>query len=753
MKKKYIWLFAENHGDTADNNSFYFWQHVVDIKDDIDKYFLLTRNKKNKEFYKTLSSREKKYILWKNSIKHYRIYFSTDIYIVTLGGKDVVPDKLGILSVKFSPQKPLIRLGHGNLAIKKVGYEGVSYTNNLIRTLYFNPIIKETFMEQNNFKDYQLYYSDYLPRYKELFRRESKRVKDDTKRIVWFLTWREYFGENIETILFMHQMRYIFKDQRLHDYMGANKVQFTICLHQFFDTQKMEPLKPEFEKLGIIVKYATEIDVMDEVVNNDVLITDYSSIGFDFTILDKPVIMYQPDLEEYLSLRELYCSIEELKEYSLQEPEQLVDCLVNETYQVNPFFKKRSAPSVNPEYVMAGKHIDKMYESFAHMQRHKVTFLGYNFFGAGGTVFATRALAEALMEQGYLVELRSLKRNGFAMGLPYGLNASYEYDSPSKRKSDVIKRNLFRFDRFFHYLNYDKNKKNLVPFAEISLRRRLKKIHSETVISTRESLHFFLKDASSPFIKNKIYFYHCPAEIFDMNFPGAMEQLKKIKIGKAVFVTENNRELFIQKYGLENYDQYIVLGNALESYRCKSRSEIHTVEKKDVYRGIYLVRIDQTRKEDLDNLLDFGRYLKERKIFDIKIDVYGTGGYMNQFLDILYDEELMDYIVVKGVTDDVKTEMERHDAVVDFSKNHSFGMPYIEGILNGKMVYCMKNTGSAEVLSEFPECYIQSYDDLVEKMRRLPEIPLEQLQKYYDVISEKYSRETVGKKFIDYLNR
>jgi glycosyltransferase involved in cell wall biosynthesis len=133
--------------------------------------------------------------------------------------------------------------------------------------------------------------------------------------------------------------------------------------------------------------------------------------------------------------------------------------------------------------------------------------------------------------------------------------------------------------------------------------------------------------------------------------------------------------------------------------------------------------------------------------------VYGTGGYMNQFLDILYDEELMDYIVVKGVTDDVKTEMERHDAVVDFSKNHSFGMPYIEGILNGKMVYCMKNTGSAEVLSEFPECYIQSYDDLVEKMRRLPEIPLEQLQKYYDVISEKYSRETVGKKFIDYLNR
>lgn len=750
--KNYIWLFAENHGDTADNNSFYFWQHVVAKKDDIDKYFLLTRNKKNREFYKTLSSREKKYILWKNSAKHYRIFFATDIYIVTLGGKDVVPDKLGILPVKFSPKKPLIRLGHGNLAIKKVGYEGVSYSNNLIRTLYFNPMIKETFMEQNNFKDYQLYYSDYLPRYKELFRRESQKKQDDVKKIVWFLTWREYFGENIETILFMHQLRYVFRDRRLHKYMETHKVQFTICLHQFFDTQKMEPLKPEFEKLGVIVKYATEIDVMDEIVNNDVLITDYSSIGFDFTILDKPVIMYQPDMEEYLSLRELYCSIEELKEYSIQKPDKLVECLVNEEYGVNPFFKKRSAPSVDPEYVMAGKHIDEMYESFAKMQRHKVTFLGYNFFGAGGTVFATRALAEALLEQGYLVELCSLKRNGLGMGMPYGLNTSYQYDSPSRRKTEVLKRNLLRFDCFFNYLNYDKNKKNLVPYAEISLRRKLRQIHSETVVSTRESLHFFLKDAASPFIKNKIYFYHCPAEIFDMNFPGAMEKLKKIQIGKAVFVTDNNRELFIEKYGLENYDRYIVLGNALESYRSTSRSKIQTVKRKDIYRGIYLVRIDPTRKEDLDNLLDFGRYLKKKNIQDIKIDVYGTGGYMNQFLDILYDDELMDYIIPKGITEDIKTEMEWHDAVVDFSKNHSFGMPYIEGILNGKMVYCMKNTGSAEVLSEFPECYIHSYEDLVKKMRSLPEISLEQLQKYYDVISQKYSREKIAEKFIEFIN-
>lgn len=753
MSEKYIWLFAENHGDTANNNSFYFWKHVVGRKDGIGKYLLLTKNKANKAVYKSLTSEEKRYIVWRNSIKHYRKFFGADMYFITLGGKDVVPDRLLFKKVNFSPKMPIIRLGHGNLAIKKVGYEGISYSNNLIRCLYFNPLIKDVFMRENNFKEYQLYYSDYLPRYMELFKREQARVKDDVRRIVWFLTWREYFGDNIETILFLHHLQYVFRDKRLHDYMSSHKVELTLCLHQFFDMERLEPFRPEFEKLGVIIKYATEVDVMDEIVNNDVLITDYSSLGFDFTILEKPVILYQPDLESYLVNRELYCDLDELKEYSIEKPSDLVECLVNETYAVNPFFRRRSAPEIDPEYVAAGKHIDQMYDDFASMQKHKVTFLGYNFYGAGGTVFATRALAEALMEQGYLVEIRSLKKTGYSVGFPYGMTAKFQYDGPARRKSEVLKRNLFRMNCFFRYLNYDKNKKNLVPYAEISLRSHLKKIRSETVVSTRESLHFFLKDASSPYIKNKVYFYHCPAEIFDLNFPGAMDKLKQIQVEKAVFVTENNRKLFLDKYGLNNYEDYIVLGNGVESYRSKYRDEIRTVEKKDVYRGMYLVRIDETRKEDLNNLVEFGKYLRDNRIEDVKIDVYGVGGYMNQFLDILYDEDLSGYIVMKGITDDVKTEMDWHDAVVDFSRNHSFGMPYIEGILNGKMVYCMKNTGSSEVMRAFPDCFIESFGDLVDKMRKLPEIPLEQLQRQYDVIHEKYSRETVAKKFIKYLEQ
>ena len=59
----YIWIFGENQGLTADNNSYYLWKYAVNIKDDIEKYFVLDKTESNKKIYNTLSKYEKKFIL------------------------------------------------------------------------------------------------------------------------------------------------------------------------------------------------------------------------------------------------------------------------------------------------------------------------------------------------------------------------------------------------------------------------------------------------------------------------------------------------------------------------------------------------------------------------------------------------------------------------------------------------------------------------------------------------------------------
>ena len=116
--KKFIWLFGENMGNTSNNNSFYFWKQVNEIEDNIDKKFIMKRNKQNKKVYKTLSKEAKKNIIWKNSIKHHIVYKNADMVFVTLSYKDVKP----AISLKKKVTVPVNYLQHGILSMKKIYY-------------------------------------------------------------------------------------------------------------------------------------------------------------------------------------------------------------------------------------------------------------------------------------------------------------------------------------------------------------------------------------------------------------------------------------------------------------------------------------------------------------------------------------------------------------------------------------------------------------------------------------------------------
>ena len=51
------------------------------------------------------------------------------------------------------------------------------------------------------------------------------------------------------------------------------------------------------------VKYSNQKDVQYDLLTADVLISDYSSVIFDYRILGRPIILYKPDHHEYLSNR------------------------------------------------------------------------------------------------------------------------------------------------------------------------------------------------------------------------------------------------------------------------------------------------------------------------------------------------------------------------------------------------------------------------------------------------------------------
>ena len=66
----------------------------------------------------------------------------------------------------------------------------------------------------------------------------------------------------------------------------------------------------------------------------DLLITDYSSVVFEASLLDIPMLFYVFDLEEYIESRDFYYDFKSFipgKEVRTQE--QLVSCILNSDFE------------------------------------------------------------------------------------------------------------------------------------------------------------------------------------------------------------------------------------------------------------------------------------------------------------------------------------------------------------------------------------------------------------------------------------
>ena len=412
---KYIWLFGEKLGESADNNSFYLWKHVVNKHDEVAAYFIACRTAQVLKVYRRLSSRERKYIVWRNSIGHIRLYNQADMLFVSGSYCDVQPDKFLFKSYKPLPTAPLVYLQQGMLAMKKTNYTSTYANNSMIRFMIYNPNMREKLIENNGFKEYQIYDGISHPRYAELARRtliyRKKHKADEGKKLLWFITWREYLEDSDKIHSFIDNILSVLNNPKLKEYIEHERNEMTICIDQFFSETDVEKIKNSLEGYNHVrFVYAKKVNVMNLLVENDVLITDYSSVGFDFTFLDKPVILYQPDLDEYTKYRELYCDISELKRTVIEIPEELVESIVRQNYGINPFFKSNMHYDLDLYEVANDKYNERLFSYFYSLEINSISFLGYDFSGIGGTVFSTKALAEGLMEKGYLVRAFTLKQ-------------------------------------------------------------------------------------------------------------------------------------------------------------------------------------------------------------------------------------------------------------------------------------------------------------------------------------------------------
>lgn len=171
-----------------------------------------------------------------------------------------------------------------------------------------------------------------LSRFDELLKKNLK-VK---RQLLIIPTWREWIGSNdvfTETEYFQRYHEIIFS-KRLHNLAEKYGFDIIFCLHP-----NMQKYTPYFKDTPVKVISQGEVDVQSLLKESAMMLTDYSSVAFDFSFLHKPIIYYQFDRDRFIGRRPSHLDLDnDLPGDIVFDIDSILNCI--EFYANNDFKAK-----------------------------------------------------------------------------------------------------------------------------------------------------------------------------------------------------------------------------------------------------------------------------------------------------------------------------------------------------------------------------------------------------------------------------
>ena len=161
--------------------------------------------------------------------------------------------------------------------------------------------------------------------------KEKLGIPRDKKVILYAPTWRE--NQHIPGEGYSYSLQVDF--QQWKQELGEEYV-ILFRAHYFISNQY------DFEPYGDFIKNVSDIDDVNELyLAADILITDYSSVFFDFANLERPILFYMYDYESYKhELRDFYLDIHILPGPVVKTQEELLKNIKNIHHVVDKYEEK-----------------------------------------------------------------------------------------------------------------------------------------------------------------------------------------------------------------------------------------------------------------------------------------------------------------------------------------------------------------------------------------------------------------------------
>ena len=290
-KKERIWLIAERGVDARDNG-YWFFLYMKNKHPQENVYYVIAKDSPDRKRLVEYSHN----LLDYRSLTHYIMLWRSE-YLISTHLQGYFPFKgLGVWVKSIFPyyrRKKHINIKHG-VTINYIPVHNYKYAR-------WDLLIVGAKQELDFFISKQGYPINHvsltgLARYDQLIGTSPQRV------LLLMPTWREwiYKDAGFEQTEYAQRYTHLLESQKLNKILIENNINLI-----FYPHHEIQRYISYFKKLNlgnhIIVADKEHYDVQQLLKESALLITDYSSVIFDFAYMRKPVVCYQFDYDKYRS--------------------------------------------------------------------------------------------------------------------------------------------------------------------------------------------------------------------------------------------------------------------------------------------------------------------------------------------------------------------------------------------------------------------------------------------------------------------
>lgn len=303
LLKRHIWLVCEKRSEARDNG-YHFYRYLKNEHSEIESYYVITKDSSD---YTKISALGE--VIHADSFKHCLYYLAAekDISSQAYGA---YPFTLKLQDLKFIEKlcrrsKKTVFLQHG-ITKDELSHEAFDYDKaNLDFFVTSAPreydFIKENYgYPENNIGCVGMSRFDHLHAQREA-----------TEKIILIMpTWRMWFKREkdgvplklAEKAKFMDSEFYRMYYSLLNDRTFQKEMAdcgYKAYFYMHFQMQDYTPLFAELNNDLVIIADRYHYDVQDLLIRSKILVTDFSSVYFDFAYMNKPVVYYHFDRDQF----------------------------------------------------------------------------------------------------------------------------------------------------------------------------------------------------------------------------------------------------------------------------------------------------------------------------------------------------------------------------------------------------------------------------------------------------------------------